>query len=346
MDNVLKDVGLEISDNKISALFKKVKKNLIEAKIKTRKPGEIYQADLLFLPDDEGFKYLLVVVDTNNNTVDAEPLKQKTAVAIITGLTNIFKRKYLKQPGFSIEADSGGEFDNKKLRELLNKKNIILRIGESGRSNQQALAEYYNGVIAAILFKKMTVDEIETGEENKIWVEEIPELIKSLNKHMIKDKADIINDNVLYKSKENIIPIGTKVRTALDKPINIVDGKRIYGKLRATDHKWSLKPAEIEDLSIRPNQPIMYKIEGKNHNYFTKNQLQVFNEKEKIPKARVYIIEKLLDKFDGKKGLKYFKVKWQGYDDEKDYTEEPRSKLMKTNKEMVLEYERNERKKK
>ena len=342
MENVLKDMKLNIIDSKIEALFKKVRKNSIQAKIKTRTPGQIYQADLLFLPEDQGFKYLLVCVDTNNNSVDAEPLKQKTAKAIIIGFNSIFKRKYLPEPKFSIETDPGGEFNNKELIKLLNKKNIILRIGASGRSNQQALAEYYNGIIAGILFKKMTVDEIETGENNKIWFEEVPKLIQSLNKHMKKDKNEIINNNVSDKSRENIIPIGTEVRTALDKPVNIVDNKRIYGKIRATDHKWSLKPAKVEDLSIRPNQPIMYKIEGKDDNYYTKNQLQIFDEKEKLPEARLYNIEKLINKID-KGGRKYFTVKWQGYEET---TEEPRTELMKTVPHMIAEFDKEEREKK
>ena len=137
MDNVLKDLKLNIQDNKIEALFKKIKKKSIPARIKTRTPGQIYQADLLFLPDDQGFKYLLVCADTNNNSVDAEPLKQKTAKAIIIGFNSIFKRKYLKEPKFSIETDPGGEFNNKELIKLLNMKNIILRIGASGRATNK-----------------------------------------------------------------------------------------------------------------------------------------------------------------------------------------------------------------
>ena len=50
MENALKDMKLNIQDSKIEALFKKVRKNSIPAKIKTRTPGQIYQADLLFLP--------------------------------------------------------------------------------------------------------------------------------------------------------------------------------------------------------------------------------------------------------------------------------------------------------
>ena len=38
-------------------------------------PNFAHMADLLFLPNDHGYKYALVVVDTNTRKVDAEPLK-------------------------------------------------------------------------------------------------------------------------------------------------------------------------------------------------------------------------------------------------------------------------------
>ncbi len=36
-------------------------------------PHEIHQADILFLPDDNGYKYALVVVDDATRSTDAEP---------------------------------------------------------------------------------------------------------------------------------------------------------------------------------------------------------------------------------------------------------------------------------
>ena len=45
-------------------------------------PGYIYQADLLFLPNDEGYKYALVVVDIGSGLCDAEPLKSKKTTEV------------------------------------------------------------------------------------------------------------------------------------------------------------------------------------------------------------------------------------------------------------------------
>jgi hypothetical protein len=66
----------------------------------------VEQADLLFLPDDDGFKYLLVVVDVATRLTDAEPLKSKESKVVLKAMQKIFKRKILKIPK-RLEVDAG-----------------------------------------------------------------------------------------------------------------------------------------------------------------------------------------------------------------------------------------------
>ncbi len=335
MDKVLKDLNLNNNNSKLSALFEKVRPNKIPTKVLTSEPGYIYQADLLFLPDDEGFKYVLTVVDTNNNNVDAEPLKTKNHNEVISAFKKIFSRGPLHYPKFSLETDPGSEFNNRDVVKYLNDKNIFLRVGARGRSNQQSIVEHMNGVIATILFMKMTTNELETGEEDNTWVHNLSKVISSINKHMKRDKTEEIERDC-FNTKQDILPIGTVVRVALDKPINNVDGKRLYGKFRATDPRWDKTPRKIEELSLRPNQPVQYFIEGKNRNVFTRNQLQVVKIDENMPKPDKYIVEELIRKFYKGK-IPYFEVKWRGYDDT---TEEPRSSLIKDIPDMIKKFEK------
>ena len=338
MDKVLKDVGLTVGDasNKLEALFRKVEKQPYgqKPKITTRLPGYIVQADLLFMPNDDGFKYLLVVVDTNNNAVDAEALKTKASKAIIDGLNRIFNGKYIDTPQYSLEADSGSEFKNRELVKYLNDKNILLRLGAVGRSDQQSIVEYYNGIIAAILFKKMALNELENNETDKAWVDNLKKLIESLNKNMRRDKTQQIERNTLQHSKEELIPIGTKVRVALNKPVNIVDGKRLIGKFRATDHRWTKDAHTIEDYSLRPNQPVMYKVTGFNRNYFTGNQIQLIKEDEKLPAKDKWIVKEIIGKLT-KNNRVFYKVLWST----DETTDEPRATLIKDIPEMIEQYE-------
>lgn len=52
-------------------------------------PDAVHQADVLFLPNDDGYKYLLVVVDVATRLTDAYPMKFKNQQSVIKGFTNL-----------------------------------------------------------------------------------------------------------------------------------------------------------------------------------------------------------------------------------------------------------------
>ena len=119
MDLIMEDLGLNVDNSKLKALFKSVRSNKIQARVLTRDPGYIYQADLLQLPKDGEYNYCLTVVDTNNNKCDAVALKGKTAEETLNGFKTIFNRKPLEYPKFSLETDQGKEFNNEILKKYL-----------------------------------------------------------------------------------------------------------------------------------------------------------------------------------------------------------------------------------
>ena len=115
MDKILKDMNLvtEIGENNsLTNIYKKMVRppNIEQQHIKVPEEGYIYQADLLFLPTDQGYKYLLVMVDNCDNACDFQPMKEKTAKETLKAILEIFERPYLKRPKFSIEVDAGTEF--------------------------------------------------------------------------------------------------------------------------------------------------------------------------------------------------------------------------------------------
>ena len=79
----------------------------------------------------------------------------------------------------------------------------------------------------------------------------------------------------------------------------------------------------------------MYKTANTSSNYYTRNQLQIVNKDEKLPMARKFIIDKIIEKFYKAK-RPYFKVKWSDGSE----TEEPRAKLIRDVKELVLNFEK------
>ena len=61
-------------------------------------PNLVHQADLLFMPNDHGFKYILVVADANNRITDAESLKNKSSYQVRDAFDKIYSRNILSLP--------------------------------------------------------------------------------------------------------------------------------------------------------------------------------------------------------------------------------------------------------
>ena len=52
-------------------------------------PKAVLQADLLYLPDDKGYKYALVCVDVGSGYIDAEQLKERDATTVLNAYKKI-----------------------------------------------------------------------------------------------------------------------------------------------------------------------------------------------------------------------------------------------------------------
>lgn len=110
----------------------------------------------------------------------------------------------------------------------------------------------------------------------------------------------------------------------MDYPINTVDNKRLHGKIRSSDIKWSPEIHRITQVLLKPNYPPMYLTDNNDNVARTKQQLNVVPKDEKPPKIKYirgnpeyYIINTIVDK--KKVGKKYqYKVNWKGYDNSYD----------------------------
>ena len=85
----------------LANLYKRPKREhgLDMPKFQTLIPNTIHQADLLFLPHDHGYKYLLIVVDACDRKFDAVPLKKKYSDVVRNAFKVIYEEhKILKFP--------------------------------------------------------------------------------------------------------------------------------------------------------------------------------------------------------------------------------------------------------
>ena len=301
------------------------------------KKNAIHQADILFLPDDNGYKYCLVVCDVASNTTDAEPLKTKNSSEVLKAIQTIYKRKYLDEVTYELCVDAGSEFTG-PFKEYFEKKGIILKVSQPSRHRQTAVVESKNKMIGKALLMRQTGQEMQTGEPSTEWTEFLSSVIKAINKklsHVVnkepEKKAPIITSPILDK--------GTKVRIQLDAPKDVASGKRLHGGFRASDPRWSIKIYTIESPLITENKNVLYSIEGIQHTAFTRNQLQEVSPNEQQPPEsiiRKFIPEKLLDKKKINNRISYL-VKWKHYDRT---NWETRIKLLEIAPDLVKDYEK------
>lgn len=198
-------------NNELNSLYKKPQSEKGDNMPKTQvfNAHIFYQCDLLFMPDDKGYKYICVMVDCYDGKIDAEPLKNKDSESVLKAIKSIFNRGILKQP-FIITFDSGSEFKG-EVKKYMDKNNILVKYANTGRHRQLAMVERSNQKIGTILFQRMTAQELLTGEKNTMWIDDLKGLVDVLNNNRKKplEEKDISNDVLVTKENGNLIPINT-----------------------------------------------------------------------------------------------------------------------------------------
>lgn len=281
-----------------------------------------YQGDVLYMPEDGGFKFILVCVDMFDGSLDAEPIKNVNVTDVIKAFKEIFKRKYLKFPKF-ITFDKGNEFKGNEIKEYFKRNGTNIKYALTGRSRQLANVERANQKIATILFKRMASQELLTGETSKEWVNDLKPLIKILNEPKNKKsplKTEINDEPIVDEYNGKLFKIGQKVRLLLDYPINTTNNARLNGKFRSSDIRWSPKIYKITEVILKPSYPPMYLTNSGDNVARTKNQLSKVRRNEKEPQkefirgeSEFYVVSKILDKkVENKKT--FYLTKWKGFD--------------------------------
>lgn len=344
-----KDFGLSkvpkeyLRKQEVYNLFKKPQKETREdtPRFYNLQENDNHQADVLYLPDDNGYKYCLVVVDVATNKTDAEPMKGRSSQDILKSIKKIYKRDILDLPE-RLTVDSGGEF-KKDFVDYFHDQRISVRKALPGRHRQVAMVERKNQIIGRVLFMRMFSQELLTGETSKEWVEDLPLVVEKMNE---KYSHEPYTDEELLKKfdpwknlKQNLIPLGTRVRIILDEPRDIQDAK-LHGKFRDTDHRWTKEIYKVVDYIFDPHQPVLYKtdkpLKPNERVAYTAKQLQVVAADEEDPdpvvirgQPKQYIIKQLLKKRKHKGKIQYL-VHWKGYNKDSDHTWEDAANIPKS----------------
>ena len=290
------------------SLHRPVRKRFPRRKYVVRKMDSQHQADLVemqpFSRENQGYRYMLTLIDVFSRYAWAEPLKRKTAVETANVLRNIYENNVNRIPN-RLQTDSGKEFENRDVRQYLS--SIGVEQFSLASPMKAAIVERFNRTLKEKMWR------IFTKRGTYKWIDILPNLIKSYNNSPHRGLKNMSPSEV---SKENEADVwlrqygGLKKPTKRDVKFNVGDRVKI-SKAKTVFEKgyvsgWSEEDFFINAIDMK-YKPVMYELRDMNNEIirgkFYPHELQAV-----INKDSIYRIEKVIRR-KGKQAL----VKFKGY---------------------------------
>ena len=101
--------------------------------------------------------------------------------------------------------------------------------------------------------RRMVAEELITKEKSVEWIDYVGKLIGLMNETYYlkpiklspeKEMADPLVD----KNSSELLEVGQQVRYQLDKPVDVLEGRKLKGGFREGDVRWSISPVKIERI--------------------------------------------------------------------------------------------------
>jgi transposase InsO family protein len=257
----------------------------------------IFQADLIELSEfkhwNNGYEYILVVIDVYSKFLWAEPLKNKGAVTVSKAFEKIIESRSCK----TLQTDRGSEFINDTFKKLLEDYDITHVPSAPYNPKSQAVAERANQTLKRLIYSHMT------QFSTKRWVDVLPTLVNNYNNtyhNSTKHKPiELINGDIdiskkiredakqrVRKASEKLswlkdINVGDSVRLRSDTNPNVRKNRLFNKQYKAL---WSKEIYEVESVAHSSSGGLeKYKLKGLPQ-LFSRDRLQKIDP-DKLQKA-------------------------------------------------------------
>lgn len=288
-------------------LHKPVIRKFQRRKVYANDVNDVWGADLadlqMWSSSNDGYRYILTVIDVLSKYAWAVPLKDKTGSTV----TAAFEKLFNKAVPNNIWVDMGSEFYNQTFKKLLKEEKIGMysTYGE----HKSVVIERFNRTLKQRMYRNFTTNN------NREWVDMLPILIKEYN--------DTVHRTIKLKPKDAIKPknrdellfnfnnSGKRIKYTKPK-LKVNDFVRI-SRIKGTfekgfDANWSLEIFRVAE--VLETKPVTYHIIE-----YDKSPIEgSFYEQElqKTEESEVFLVEKVI-KQRTVKGKKQLYVKWLGW---------------------------------
>lgn len=263
---------------------------------------DLYQADLVdmssFSRANNGFKYILTIINCFTKYALAIPLRTKTAIEIESVLKPVLNKHSMK----NFHTDQGTEFFNSRVKKLLKEHNI--NHYHTFSEMKASIIERFNRTLKNNMWKKFS----ELGSFR--WLDILPKLIKTYNNSVhstIGMKPVEVNRN----NERNIFKriLSKQKMVSQKRKFNVGDKVRI-SRIQKQFSKgyWPRWSNEIYTVhKVQFTKPITYILKDEKNCVLEGGFYE--QELSKTKFKNIYLIEKVLKK----KGDKLL-VRWLGFD--------------------------------
>ena len=291
------NIPLEFNEQLAEELFKPIIRKFKKRTVYSGFKDNIWGADLAYMQlmgkFNNGFRFLLCVIDVFSKYAWVVPLKDKKGVSIVDAFQKILD-KSRRKPN-KIWVNKGSEFYNNSFKKWLKDNDIeMYLIHNEGKS---VVAERFIRTLKTKIYKYMT------SISKNVYIDKLDDIVNEYNNtyhRTIKMKPVDVKDNTYIDFKKEVNDRDPKFKVG--DHVRISKYKNIFAKGYMPN--WSEEVFVIK--KVKNTVPWTYVINDLNGEEiigtFYEKELQKTNQKE-------FRIEKVIKR----KGDKLY-VKWKGYD--------------------------------
>lgn len=288
----------------VDELHKSKRINFERRKVILKGIDDLFQADLVEMIPlaqyNNGFKYILTIIDGFSKYAWAIPLKNKTAKTVCENMKKLFNTS--KRIPKNLQTDLGKEFYNTELSLLM--KNLKINHYSTYTHLKASIVERFNRTLKEKMWKRFSL------QGNYKWLNILEELLNEYNNSIhstIKMKPIDVNcrrvernllKNVYNYKIKKIIP-----KFKIGQHVRISKFKNIFEK--GYTPNWS--PELFKIIRVNKKHPATYQLEDYQKNVIKGQFYQKELQATKTPNA--YLVEKIIKR----RGNNVF-VKWLGFD--------------------------------
>jgi Integrase core domain/Chromo (CHRromatin Organisation MOdifier) domain len=279
-------------------------------------PDDIWASDLAqmttFTSQNDGYSYMLNVIDLFTRYAWSVPLKTKTAKEVLEGMKIIVKSNGGKTPRF-LWVDEGKEYHNNELKKWC-KENDVTMYSTHG-THKSVVVERFNKTIKTYMWRRFIADN------TRNWVEMLPSLITFYNNkvhrgiNMTPKKAHSLNNDQisdLWEFQFGDVPMSNPKppKFKIGDYVRISRKKDIFEK--GFEPSWTMEIFKIR--KILKTVPWTYHLEDLKGepiigSFYEPDMMRT----QQTPESE-FLVEKVLARRKVK-GQEQVLVKWLGYSD-------------------------------